>query len=233
MELELELELEHLSQNNRNTFIEENKSFIYLATYKVCKRTLDWNNDDELSISLIAFNHACETYQSTKGNFYSYARVLIKNALIDYFRKIKNTPLLVFDFDGENVEFIDTKTSLSEFERSLENKNRAEEIALFSKELSVYKLDFNVLINSSPSHIDTRNSLLNLAFSCAGEESIMGYIKEKKLLPVKEITLLTSANRKFIEKWRRYILSLILIISSDEYAYIKSYLNLKVGEKHE
>ena len=66
------MELEHLSQKNRNIFIEENKSFIYLATYKVCKRALDWNNDDELSISLIAFNHACETYEQTKGNFYSY-----------------------------------------------------------------------------------------------------------------------------------------------------------------
>lgn len=227
------MELEYLSQENRNIFIEENKSFIYLATYRVCKRTLDWNNDDELSISLIAFNHACETYEKTKGNFYSYTKVLIKNALIDYFRKRKNIPLLVFDSESKNVEFIDNKTSLSEFEKKLENRNRAEEIALFSEELSLYKLDFNVLINSSPSHIDTRNLLLNLVFSCVRQKSIMVFIKERKLLPVKEITLLTSTKRKFIEKWRRYILSLILIISSDEYPYIKSYLNVKVDENNE
>lgn len=227
------MELEYLSQENRNIFIEENKSFIYLATYRVCKRTLDWNNDDELSISLIAFNHACETYEKTKGNFYSYTKVLIKNALIDYFRKRKNIPLLVFDSESKNVEFIDNKTSLSEFEKKLENRNRAEEIALFSEELSLYKLDFNVLINSSPSHIDTRNLLLNLVFSCVRQKSIMVFIKERKLLPVKEIILLTSTKRKFIEKWRRYILSLILIISSDEYPYIKSYLNVKVDENNE
>jgi len=227
------MELEYLLQKNRNIFIEENKSFIYLATYKVCKRTLDWNNDDELSISLISFNHACDTYEKAKGNFYSYAKVLIKNALIDYFRTRKNTPLLVFDSEGKNVEFIDNKTSLNEFDIRLENKNRAEEIALFSKELSLYKLDFSVLIDSSPRHIDTRNSILNLVFICAKEEFIMGYIREKKLLPVKEITILTSRNRKFIEKWRRYILSLILIISSEEYPYIKSYLNVKVDESHE
>lgn len=181
----------------------------------------------------MSFNHACETYQIAKGNFYSYAKVLIRNALIDYFRKRKNTPLLIFDFEGESVEFIDNKTSLTEFERGLENRNRVEEIASFSEKLSTYKLEFNSLINSAPSHMDTRNSLLNLAFSCVREESIMMYIKEKKMLPIKEIILLTGNNRKLIEKWRRYILSLILIISSDEYPYIKSYLNVRVGERHE
>ena len=228
-----EVGLKHLNLGNRDKFIEENKNFIYLATYKVCKRTLDWKNDDELSISLIAFNNACETYQESKGNFYSYTRVLIKNALIDYFRKRKNTPLLVFDTQDENIEFIDNKNSLNEFEKGLENRNRVEEIASFSEELDLYKLDFSVLINSAPSHIDTRNSLLNLVFKCVREESIMNYIKEKKLLPVKEITLITGSNRKFIEKWRRYILSLILIICSENYPYIKSYLNVKVGENHE
>lgn len=45
--------------------------------------------------------------------------------------------------------------------------------------------------------------------------------------------LLTGSNRKLIEKWRRYILMLILILSSDQYPYIKSYLNIKAGENSE
>lgn len=227
------MEFKLLSHSNRNEFIEENKAFIYNAAYKVCKRKLDWNNDDELSISLIAFNNACNTYDESKGNFFGYAKILIRNALIDSFRKAKNTPLLMFDNDDDKIEYIDTKNSLSEFEKQMENQRRAEEILHFSKELSLYKLDFSVLADSSPSHSDTRNALLNLATQCVEEPSILNYIKEKRLLPVKEIVLYTGVNRKFIEKWRRYILALILILSSNEYPYIKSYLNIKVGDSDE
>jgi len=222
-----------LLQDDRDKFIEDNKSFIYNTAYKVCKRKLDWHNDDELSISLIAFNNACNTYNKSKGNFYSYAAVLIKNALIDSFRKAKNTPLLVFDNEDDTIEYLDTKSSIIEFEKSLENKRRAEEIALFSKELSSYKISFSDLVDSSPSHKDTRDSLLNLALLCIKDDNILSTIKRKKVLPVKELLLLGNYNRKFIENWRRYILVLILILSTDEYPYIKSYLNIKVGEKHE
>jgi len=222
-----------LLQDDRDKFIEDNKNFIYNTAYKVCKRKLDWHNDDELSISLIAFNNACNTYNKSKGNFYSYAAVLIKNALIDSFRKAKNTPFLVFDNEDDTIEYLDTKSSIIEFEKSLETKRRAEEIMLFSKELSSYKISFSDLVESSPSHKDTRDSLLNLALLCIKDENILSTIKRKKTLPVKEILLLGNYNRKFIENWRRYILVLILILSTDEYPYIKSYLNIKVGEKHE
>lgn len=227
------MDTEMLSLENRDKFIEENKAFIYNVTYKVCKRNLSLENDDELSISLIAFNNACNTYESNKGNFYSYAKVIIKNALIDYFRKMSKTPYVVFNNEDETLEYIDYKNSIDNYEIENENKRRAEEIALFSKELINYKLDFNILVKSSPSHKDTRDSLLNIAFTCSKEESIVNYIKQKKLLPIKEIMLLTSSSRKLLEKWRRYILILILILSNDEYPYLKSYLNIKVGDDHE
>lgn len=227
------MEIENLFESNRDEFIETSKSFIYNTAYKVCKRRLDWHNDDELSISLIAFNNACDSYNKSKGNFYRYAAVLIKNALIDLFRKSKNTPLLMFGNDDDTIEYVDTKNSLIEFEKSLEIQRKAEEIALFSRELSLYNISFSDLVESSPSHKDTRDELLNLALLCIKADSILEYIKSKKLLPIKEVLLLGNYKRKFIEKWRRYLLALILIISAEEYPYIKSYLNIKVGEKHD
>jgi RNA polymerase sigma factor len=226
------MELVQLSLENRDEFIAESKAFIYTTTFNVCKRKLYFENDDELSISLIAFNNACNTYNADKGNFYGYAKVLIKNALIDYFRKSSKIPFVVFD-DDETKDFIDTKNSISQFNIDSENNIRAEEIALFSKELIEFKLDFTSLIKSSPSHKDTRDSLLNIAFKCIKEQNILDSIRRKKQLPVKEITLLSGSKRKLIEKWRRYILILILILSSNEYPYIKSYLNIKVGDRNE
>lgn len=219
---------------DRTSFIEENKNFIYGIAYKVCKRKLHWDNDDELSISLIAFNTACDNYSEDKGNFFSYASVIIKNALIDMFRKTKNTPYLIFDNDSQEIEgssYIEYKISLNQYEVDCENQKRAEEISQFSLELAKYKLSFSELVNSSPSHTDTRNNLLNVALSCTKNGEITAYIKEKKQLPVSQIALYTNTKKKYIEKWRRYLLTLILILSVDDYPYIKSYLNIEVGEK--
>lgn len=227
------MEQDPLLMTNREKFIEENKDFIYKITCNVCKRKLQWQNDDELSIALIAFNKACDSYSQNKGAFLPYAKIIIKNALIDYFRKSKNTPYLAFSTEEEAFDYIDSRNSLIEFEKQQENLRRAEEISYFSMELSRYKLTLDDLVEASPSHLDTRNTILNIAFRCSKEESILKYIIEKKKLPIKEIMLFTSMSRKFLEKWRKYILVLILILSSDDYPYIRSYFNIKVGENHE
>lgn len=218
---------------NRDEFIEESKKFIYAVTAKICKRNLQWENDDELSIALIAFNKACESYDQYKGNFFSYSKVLIKNALIDYFRKNSNNPYLTFDDENSQLEYMDAKNSITSYELEQENLKRGEEIIAFNKELQGFSLSFEVLANSSPTHKDTKDNLLNLAFICSKEPSILEYIYKSKMLPIKQICLLTNSNRKLIEKWRRYILALILIFSNEEYSYIRSYLNIKVGENND
>jgi RNA polymerase sigma-I factor len=219
--------------SNRDKFIEDNKGYIYNIASQICKRKLDWKNDDELSIALIAFNSACDSYSDQKGNFLNYAKVLIKNALIDFFRKSKNNDQLIFSDEEEKIDYIDNRGALTEFHKEQENMSKAEEIALFSQELLKYKLTLEDIVDASPSHIDTRNTILNLAFKCSKEDTIINYVKNKKNLPIKEIILLTGVNRKLIERWRKYILVLILIISSNDYQYIRSYLNIKVGDKFE
>lgn len=55
-----------LLPQNRSNFIEANKGFVYSTTSKLCKRQLIWENDEELSIALIAFNIACDKYDERK-----------------------------------------------------------------------------------------------------------------------------------------------------------------------
>jgi len=221
--------IDALTSENRSNFIEANKGFVYSTTSKLCKRYLIWENDEELSIALMAFNVACEKYDKSKGNFYGFSKIIIKNSLIDFFRKNKTSASLIFDNSNGAVDYIDGKNSINNFEIQIENEFRADEINLFSKELLKYKINFDTLINLSPSHKDTRNNLLNVAFLCAREESILDHLKTKKRLPIKEIIILTASNRKLIEKWRIYIISLILILINPEYVYLKSYLNIKEG----
>lgn len=158
--------IDALTSENRSNFIDDNKGFIYSTTSKACKRQLNWENDEELSISLMAFNISCEKYDKSKGNFYAFSKPIIKNALIDFFRKNKNFTNLIFDNNNGSLNYIDGKNSINNFEIQIENEFRMDEIKLLSEELLKYKIDFNSLINSSPSHKDTRNNLLTITFLC-------------------------------------------------------------------
>jgi RNA polymerase sigma factor len=224
---------ELFEKKNRDKFILDNKNFIYQITQRVCKRSLHWENDEELSEALLAFNMACDTFDHNKGDFFSYARIIIRNSLIDFFRRNRNIPYLIFDEENDNTNYIDNNISLKQYNLAIENTARLEEITQLTIELKKYKLDFSILADSSPSHKDTRNTLLNIAFICTKEDKILNYLKNKKLLPVKEICLLTGANKKMIDKWRRYIIALIIVLSNSDYPYIRSYLNIKVGDTNE
>lgn len=225
--------LDNLIHEDRNEFISKNKSFIYKCTYTISKRHLEWENDDELSIALIAFNKACDNYTEFKGNFYTYAKVIIRNALIDHFRKNKNSPLLTFGDDDYNMEKLNNNNSISNFELKIENKNRADEIIELNKKLKEYKIDFQSLINNSPKHKDTRDNVLKLVLEICNNDEISNSILNNKRLPVKKICIYTGLNKKFVDKWRKYIIVLFIIFSNENFLYIKSYLNIKAGGYNE
>lgn len=214
---------------SRDEFIENNKGFIYRTACSVCKRKLDFDNDDELSIAMIAFNNACDSYDEKYGNFFSYAAVVIRNALIDYFRKSKNSPVAVFS-DDDQLDYIDYRASMTDYELKLESEFRTQEINELSGELKAYGIDFESLVSCSPKHKDTRDTLLNIALHCVRDAELLERIRAKKALPVKELTEKLGINRKMLERWRKYIIALIIILAGD-YPYIKSYLNIKVGER--
>lgn len=218
-----------LYELRRSQFIEDNKPFIYKVAFRICKRNLEWNNDDELSIALIAFNNACDSYNDEKGSFYSYASTVIKNSLIDYFRKNEKNIFLLYGSNGSS-DYLEHKGSLSHYQIHIENQSRATEITMLSSELKKFKINFKDLIDSSPKHNDTREKLLSLSLLCINNNTIIMYIKDKSIFPVKRIVLLTGYKKKFIEKWRKYIIALIFILSNNEYTHIKSYLSIKVGD---
>ncbi|KRQ86203.1 RNA polymerase sigma factor SigI [Caloramator mitchellensis] len=216
-------------KNNKEELINENKKFIYNVVSSICKRRMEWENDDELSIALIAFNKAIDKFEKEKGNFYSYAKMLIKNSIIDYFRKNKEKYILAFQED-EIVE-LDYKNSINDYEAENERKMMTLEIIEFSKRLQEFGIELKDLVNNSPKHKDTRDELLNLAMVIAGDSELIENINKTKMLPIKKISQITLKKEKFVEKWRRYLIALIILLSNDEFEYIKSYLNIKVGDK--
>ena len=73
------------TEEARNAFIIQNEKFIIGCANRFTKRFIT-KSDDEWSIALIAFSNAIDTYDAEKGNFQSYARLLIERRLTDYIR---------------------------------------------------------------------------------------------------------------------------------------------------
>lgn len=200
----------------RNTFIEENKNKIYRYTCFVCKRILKWENDDELSIALIAFNNAIDSFDS--GNFNSYAKILIRNKLIDYFRKnsknkacanIDDSIIQNMNFQSEPVE---------------DKIDKASQIKILSSLLESFNISFEDLTKSSPKHLDTRCELIKMCKDLSQNKNIVSLLYKKHTLPIKEILEIKDVSRKTLEKWRRYIIALIIIFEDDRLETIKNFI---------
>lgn len=202
------------NEKARNEFIDNNKAFIHKYACSICKRYLSWENDDELSIALLAFNHAIDTFQ--EGEFEYYCKMLIKRRLIDYFRK-NNKNEIPLD--------VSMLQNTLQYENNIDERlDRAEQINIFKNILSGFNLNMGDLVKNSPKHKDTREKLINTAKEIAERNDIVSHLLKSKLLPIKEILLFTDISRRMLEEWRKYIIALIIIFSDKRLDSIRDFI---------
>lgn len=213
-----------------NEFIEEYKPFVISAASKILKRYIDWNNDEEYSVALIAFNEAIEKYDENKGSFLAFAQRVIKLRLIDVYRKeIKHRDTISSEIslldEGKAID-LTLKSSIDNHNLEGINYLRRLEIEQLSKELEEYGITLNDLVKSSPKWESTRKTYAAIVKSALSNEEVMKSVLTKKMLPIVELEKLSEVPRKKIERARRYIIAVILIIVGD-YQYIRDYINLE------
>ena len=197
---------------------------IAAASSRVCGRTLDWNNDDELSIGLIAFNEAIDSFDVSQGkSFWNYAQLVIRNRLIDHFRRESSWKLHVVPptINDEGTDQLDNSQAIENYQNFEAAKDRAEMVAYFQSLLLKYRITLNDLIKDSPKHSDTRASLMKAAVTLMENPELLQKLLITKQLPIKELILLTRLSRKVLETGRRYIIALVLILSNNELSSIK------------
>jgi RNA polymerase sigma factor len=220
-------EIQTGNESLREDFIEFHKAFIFRYSSFICKRTLSWENDEELSVALIAFNKAIDKFETGRSmNFIHYARILIRNSLIDYFREQKDSQLLFLE--GGNT---DSQSSPGEEEISVkhhaqetENRDRIFEIQVFKEELFRFGITLVELPEVSPKHYETREFLKATALRIAGNGEIMKKLTKDKKLPMKEIQVFTGIARKSLERWRKYLLALIIILANPDLELLDEYI---------
>lgn len=102
--------------------------------------------------------------------------------------------------------------------------NMRKEIIELKEELACFNITFKDLAACSPSNEYTQEALLNLAYILIKDDIIIYKINDKKLLDINLIYLRYGIKKKFIKKWKVYIIALILILQQDKYIFIKSFL---------
>jgi len=210
-------------------FVEEYKPFITSCAEKMTGRHMDYSNDDELSIAMMAFVEAVRSFDGSKGNFFTFSRNVIKRRLIDYYRSEKRHSGVI----SLNVRMQDSEEeydlSSSEAIRVFSDMNIAEhrrlELQELGEELSRWGITYQDLARVSPKHKKTRRQCAELAGVILSRPDILQSFIVKKYLPAAALENASKLPRKFIERFRKYIIA-ILIIAIGDYQYIKDYIKL-------
>ncbi|MEH7107107.1 MULTISPECIES: RNA polymerase sigma factor SigI [Bacillaceae] len=212
-----------------NELIEQYKPFIARTVSSVCRRYI-YETDDEFSIGLIAFNEAIEKYSTERGSsLLSFAEVIIKRRVIDYIRKQTKNQHLSIDitdsqYDEESAGLaVVNDLSLEDYHKKNDEQLMKEEIIQFQQLLAKFDLSFSDLVENSPKHADARKNAIMTAKMLIENQDLRDVLLEKKRLPIKELEKLVHVSRKTIERNRKYIIAIALILSSD-YMYLKEYL---------
>ncbi|ACV62443.1 RNA polymerase, sigma 28 subunit, FliA/WhiG subfamily [Desulfofarcimen acetoxidans DSM 771] len=222
----------------REELIRNHKNFIAKVSSKICNRYLIWNNDDELSIAFLAFNEAIDNFKPSEGTaFHSFAQRIIRNRLIDYFRKESkhmHISLSPMDSSDEELRRYDEEYSYEQYQEVEKQAVLAEVVESYIKVLWEYGVTLDDLVKVSPRHKNRKETLMMVALKLINEPSLLEYLKKYKRLPVKELKLFTGVNRRILDGGRKYLIALALILSEPRFYPLKSLTEIpcaSIGEK--
>lgn len=205
---------------SKEELIKDYKPFIIKVVSKTTGKYVDMENSDEFSIGLMAFNEAIECYDSSKNaGFIGFAETVIKRRVIDYtrsnYKENKVYPFSYFDSDEENDSnsFEDSYLKVDAGSQ-LDRIETKEEIALFVKKLGEFGVTLGDLVESAPKHMDSKRICIRIARILTENEELSEKLSKKKNIPMVDLMKLVEVNHKTIERNRKFILAVYLILRS-------------------
>ncbi len=197
--------------------IKEYMPFIKSETSKFLHRVPTYD-DDELSISMIAFHEAIRSYSRTRGSFLKYASVIIKNRLIDYARKEqKQSGVLSIEMLGEerktSVEnnMPDEKDEIAEYEMRDATKS---EIVELVRQMEPFGVSLSDVADNCPKQQKTIKACADAIEYAKQHPELLDEFLRTKRLPIAELTKGSGAERKTLERHRKYLVALLLIYTN-------------------
>lgn len=211
-----------------NFLLQKYQPFIAKNVSEVCKRYIDPERDDEFSIGLSAFHEAIRMFSPDRGSsFLTFSSLVVKRKVIDYIRSQSKYPATIsFDetYDEEKMENpTEVEAVKNIYQQEQEAWYRRQEILEFQKTLADYKLTLTDLAEVSPKHRDARDSAVRIARLIRDDKSLSEYVEHKKKLPIKELAKKVDVSKKTLERNRKFILAIFIILGGD-YVFLNDYL---------
>ncbi|MCR4902940.1 MAG: RNA polymerase subunit sigma [Butyrivibrio sp.] len=217
--------------------INKDKAFIKGTAYKTVNHFIT-ENDDEWSISLIAFNEAVKSYDESKGAFYPFAQMVIKRRLLDYIysqEKFKNElsqepSVISGDLDDQDeptalqMEVQSKNAELSLRTGNSVNNPIKDEIESLQAILKEYGFTFYDLAKCSPKADKTKKACAEITAVIIENQEIRTKMRNSKTIPIADITKKVNIHRKIFEHHRKYIIAAVEILSGD-YPLLSEYMD--------
>lgn len=192
------------------------------------------DSDDEWSVALWAFHEAVKSYQPGKGNFLSFADLIIRRRLTDQFRseKRRDSEIAVepASFEGrvdeETGHVVDyqVRDAVAEASDQADTAAQArEEIEAVQDILQAYGFSLFDLAECSPKAAKTRKACAQAVRTMLDTEGLMATLRKTRALPMKELVKASGVSKKILDRHRRYIIAVAEILSG-EYPLVRSYL---------
>jgi RNA polymerase sigma factor len=228
-QLTVRLELAKADKHALNTLLHD-----YMPFIKKCVSGVFFKGQskaDNLTDAMLAFTHSVQTYNPDNGAFIQYAAVVIRNRLIDNARKelAVQKPLLSLPagVDEKDVAWA-AGISLQAFDRVEEEKNLRLEIDAVNDEFSQWGFSWATLLKKSPKQERSRRIAMRIAETVRENPGLLADTLETRQLPITRLA--ETFPRKAIEKYRQYIVALI-ILSQGDYPYVYSFVPHSFSEE--
>lgn len=226
-------EYENIMYNAWKRYIKEDKSviddiydIIFPFCLRVCSRTCGryiTTSDEEASIARLALIEAFDRYNPERGSFLMYLGQVIKTRIIDYKRREKRHFNLQLIYSKRKQPYPTDMVDENFIDDVVDGLARQQEIEKFKEVLQGFKIEFQELVVSGPQQQKTRERAREIAWCTANNKKTAEYLLEKKKLPIKMLEELFGANRKIIDRYRKFIIASAIIILYD-FQYLKSYV---------
>ena len=206
--------------------IREYVPFIKSETTKCISRFCT-EQDDELSIAMIAFHEAILGYEKGRGAFLNYASMLIRSRIIDYQRKeVRHQGnISLYTETGEDQQTImdELADERDQLEESIGLEATKQEIEELTLVMSDFDVSFSDVADNSPKQERTMEACA-IAIRYAGENKyLLDELLRTKKLPMAQLVLGSGVERKTLERHRKYIL-VMLLIQTNGYEIIRGHL---------
>ena len=211
-----------------DVFIRTYMPFIKAETAKFLRRPPVEGHDDELSIAMIAFHEAICGYSSARGTFFKYAAMLIKSRLIDYHRKEqRHSKVISLETPAGDDEEKALGDTLSDGKDHSEEMTVREATRKEIEELTEQMKEFGVSLTDVSDNCPKQERTLNAcrkALNYARENpEIFEELLRTKRLPAARLCQGSGAERKTMERHRKYMVALLLIYTNG-YEIIRGHL---------